>query len=301
MELRHLRYFVAVAEELHFGRAARRLGIAQPPLSQQIRKLEEELGAPLFVRASRRVQLTEVGRTFLDEARATLAASDRAMRVVKRAIAGDLGRLHFGYVASAVMHAPFTTLMRRFRERHPDVDLVLEPMPTGQQVIALRERRIDAGFLRPPIEGDASDLVVLPMVHEGFVAVLPEGHRLANRKSLDVGDLRGDPFVLFERVRAPGLYDMIMRLLARAGVEPAVKHEVNPMQTVAGLVAAGFGISVMPASIQRIDVHGVVYRALPTKQVVDIAFAQRTDADSPALRAFASVAREIAKVKAKGA
>jgi DNA-binding transcriptional LysR family regulator len=300
MELRHLRYFVAVAEELHFGRAARRLGIAQPPLSQQIRKLEEELGAPLFVRASRRVQLTDIGRTFLDEARATLAASERAMRVAKRAIAGDLGRLHFGYVASAVMHAPFTTLMRRFRESHPDVDLVLDAMPTAQQVNALRERRIDAAFLRPPIEGDATDLTVLPMVREGFVAVLPAGHRLATRKTLDLGDLGGEPFVFFERARAPGLYDLIMRLLSRAGVEPVVRHEVNPMQTVAGLVAAGFGISVMPASIQRIDVHGVVYRSLPTKHVVDIAFTHRTDDDSPALRAFAAVAREIAKGKPRG-
>ncbi len=293
MELRHLRYFVAVAEELHFGRAARRLGIAQPPLSQQIRRLEDELGAQLFVRASRSVKLTSVGAAFLTEARATLAQSERALRVARRAAEGEVGRIHFGYVASTVVHDTFIDLMRRFRESHPDVELVLEQLSSGQQVAALREQRIDAGFLRPPIEGGDEAFTLVPIVREGFVLVLPKGHRIATKKNFALSELAGEPWVLFQRERGPGTYDMIFKLLRKAGVEPDVRHEVGPMQTVAGLVGAGFGVSVMPASIQRIDVHGVVYRPLATQCVVDIALTHRREDTSPTLRAFVQTARDV--------
>ncbi len=298
MELRHLRYFVAVAEELHFGRAARRLGIAQPPLSQQIQRLEAELGAPLFSRASRRVELTEVGRAFLGEASATLAQSERALRVARRAIEGDIGRLTIGYVASTVIHQPFIALVRRFREARPDVELALEQLSTAQQVAALRDGRIDVGFLRPPIDGGTEGLALVPIVREGFVLVLPVGHRLASRRAAALSDLAGEPLVLFPRERAPGLHDMVMRLLRRGGVTPDVRYEVNPMQTIAGLVAAGFGVSVMPASIQRVAVHGVVYRPLPARHVVNIALTYSTDATAPALRAFVKTAREVTRRKA---
>ena len=262
MELRHLRYFIAVAEELHFGRAAEALGISQPPLSQQIQALEEEIGARLLERTNRRVALTEAGRLFLDEARQVLAQVDRAVLLARRAHQGELGELRIGFTASA----PFTSAIPRsihaFRKTYPDVHLDLQEMSSRQIVEALLEERLHVGVIRSFALPDS--LEALELFSEPLVAVLRADHPLAYEsvEGLEMAALADEPFVFFPRSYGTGLYDQLQALARQAGFTPRIAQEAGEAMTIIGLVAAGLGVSMLPASFRRTRVDGVVYRTL---------------------------------------
>jgi DNA-binding transcriptional LysR family regulator len=290
MELRHLRYFVAVAEELHFGRAARRLHIAQPPLSQQIRRLEAQLGTELLRRNRRRVELTEPGRLLLEGARPLLADADGLERLVRRAAGGEVGRLAVAYVGSATYRA-LPVLVRAFRERLPDVDLVLSERTTTPQVAALRARQVDAGIVRPPVADEG--LLLEPLVAEALVAAVSDGHRLAAGARVAVAALADEPFVLFPRHVGTGLYDDVADVCRAAGFVPRVVQEAGDMQTIVSLVAAGVGVSLVPASVTALRLPGVAYRELDgPNATLALALATRRDDASPLVARFRAIARD---------
>lgn len=289
--LRHLEYFVAVAEELHFGRAAERLHMAQPPLSQQIRRLEEELGAQLFYRTKRRVQLTEVGQAFLQEARLTLAQAEQAVRVAQRAGRGELGQLIVGFVGSAG-YGTLPHLLKIFRERFPDVNLVLRELTSAQQVQALRNARIQVGFLRSPVRGN--DLVFEDIQREPLLVALPEQHPLASRLRIPLQALAGESFIIFPRHLGPAFYDQIITLCQQAGFSPNVVQEAIEMQTIVSLVAAEIGVALVPASIRHWQRVGVMYRELEGETTMTtITMAWRKDDTAPVLHTFLNAVREV--------
>ena len=292
MELRHLRYFVAVADELHFGRAAEKLFIAQPALSQQIQQLERELGVSLLTRSSRRVALSAAGAVFLADARAILARVTSATEAARRADRGELGRLGVGFVASAT-YAVLPDVLRRFRERFPDVELLLYELTAAEQAEALREGTINVGFARPFLEDPT--LVVELVARESFVVALPEGHTLAAQERVALSDLAPEPFILFPSSPKPSYADTVYALCERAGFAPIVAQEVREMQTAVSLIAAGIGVSLVPASVQNLRRQGVVYRPLtdpapPTELVL----AYRRDDSSPVLQVFLKTVRNNA-------
>ncbi len=284
MELRHLRYFVAVAEELHFRRAAERLHVSQPPLSQQIRALERELGVELFSRNRRRVELTAPGRALLGRAREILAAVDDAVETTRRVARGEAGELAVGFVGSA-MYGALPDVLREFRGMRPGVALRLRELPTGAALDALAEGRIDVGVVRPAQvdAGIALDVVA----REAVVVALPEAHRLAGRRRLALRDLAGEDFVLLARREAPGLRAAIDAL----GAEPHEVQEVAEVRTVLGLVAAGVGVSLVPEAVAGAERAGVRFLPLAGRApTVDLALAWREDDGSPALAAFRELA-----------
>jgi DNA-binding transcriptional LysR family regulator len=290
MELRHLRAFVAVAEELHFGRAARRLRVAQPPLSRQVRALEEEIGVELLERTTRRVALTPAGRGFLAEARRVLAQTERAVRAAQRAGRGEIGHLALAFVPSADLDV-LPRVLRLWNARAPEVELALHALLPGQQVEALRRGDVQVGFLRLPVDG--AGLAVEPIAREPLVAALPADHPLARCRRVRVGDLRTAPLILFPRTVAPGYYDRLVSVCRRAGFAPRVVHETASMQTNLGLIAAGLGVSLLPAAIRNLARAGVVYRPLaPPVPYVEMAVAYRRDERAPVLRAFLATVRD---------
>ena len=204
VEMRHLRYFVAVAEELHFGRAAERLHMSQPPLSQQIRHLEERLGFELFHRTKRRVELTAAGHAFLKESRRILDQLDQAIRIGEQASRGEHGELAMGFVSSA-SYSVLPSVLRRFRRHHPGVDVILRELPAGVQIAWLVDKRIDIGLARPPIKH--ADLETITIHEEPLVVALPGHHSLRSARSVSLSALSAEPFVMFPRDLAPGLYE----------------------------------------------------------------------------------------------
>lgn len=292
MELRHLRYFVAVAEELHFGRAAARLAIVQPSLSQQIQHLERELGFPLLRRTKRSVELTDAGKVFLVEAQRILAQVQEAKRAAQRAYRGEVGRLAVGYISSSTYDL-LPMMLRAYRERFPDVEVVLRELTTQEQVRALEEDTIQIGLLRLPI---SSPLVRVEVVRqEPIVSVLPEHHPLARQERIAVSQLASEPFVLQSRQRGAGYYMQLMKLCLAAGFSPNVVQEVTEMHTIVSLVAAGIGVSLVPLSTRNIRSQGVVYRELEgTATLTEIAVAWRRDLQSTVAQNFLMVARETA-------
>jgi DNA-binding transcriptional LysR family regulator len=291
VELRHLRYFIAVAEELHFGRAAQRLHIAQPPLSQQIRRLEDDLGVGLLHRTNRRVELTDAGRAFLVEARLTLAQADRATQVASRAARGEVGRLIIGHMASAELNV-FPRLLPVLRRRYPAIELEFQLLGASEQLRLLRDGAIHVGFVRLP--ADDRTLTVRPIVREPLVVVLPERHPLARRRSVTLRALRGERFVLFPRRHAPGYYDTLIAICRQAGAEPMIVHDTDRLHTTLSLVATGRGVSLMPKCVAGLGGIGVVYRPLRPRvadTVMGLAY-NRTN-PSQLLRAFVAVADEV--------
>jgi DNA-binding transcriptional LysR family regulator len=288
MELRHLRYFVAVAEELHFRRAAERLHMSQPPLSQQIRRLEEDVGATLLVRNQRRVELTAAGAAYYARARDILDAVEDAARDARRVQRGEVGRMDVGFVGSAV-YSIVPDLLRTFRARHPDVGLRLRELGTTEQLRRLEDGRLDVGFLRPP--GGRPGLSIETVLREPVVVALPDGHRLAAAAEVPVAELAGEPLVLMTRSGAPGLRDALAPVTDALGEDPIVQ-EVAEMQTVIGLVAAGVGVSLVPESVRALARSGVVYRPLAGEPPqVTLSAAWRTGDDSPVLAAFLALTR----------
>ncbi|NOK63032.1 MAG: LysR family transcriptional regulator [Chloroflexi bacterium AL-W] len=291
MELRHLRYFIAVAEELHFGRAATRLQMAQPPLSLQIRQLEQDLDVQLFHRTKRRVELTHAGHIFLEEARATIRQAEQARLAAQRASRGEVGQLHLGFVRSATYHV-LPELMRAFRRYRPTVEVTLHEHTTMQQVHALHQQRIDVGIVRPPIAG--TDLFRETLLQETLVLALPDTHRCVDQASVSLQTIATEPFIMFPRHLGPGLYDQIVQLCHRAGFSPNIVQEAVQMQTIVSLVAAELGIALVPASITHFTRTGVVYCPLQEPSpTLELALAWRLDERSPVVQALLRVAKEL--------
>ena len=257
IELRHLRYFIAVAEEGHLTRAAERLGIQQPPLSQQIKAMEQELGVTLFRRLPRGMQPTEAGLALLAEARAILAHLDRALETARRVALGQEGRIAIGFTSSAAFHPFVSAAIRGFREAAPQVALALEESSTGELVEALRAERLDAAFIRSPV-GEAADLVVEPLLDEEMQVAVPVGHPLASGPGvIPLSALAEIPFVLYRRPSGPGLYDSIIAACRAAGFSPRIAQEAPRMVSTLSLVEAGLGVSIVPASMCRLDTGGI--------------------------------------------
>lgn len=299
MELRHLRYFIAVAEELHFGRAAERLGISQPPLSQQIQALEEEIGARLFERPNRRVELTDAGRLFLDESRQVLAQVDKAVLLARRAHLGELGELKIGFTSSAPFTSTIPSSIHAFRKAYPDVHLDLQEMSSRQVLKALLEESLQVGVIRPLALPDAVHWVEL--FREPLVAVLRADHPLAagSEDGLAIAALAEEPFVFFPRSYGTGLYDQVIALTRQAGFSPRIAQEASEAMTIIGLVSAGLGVSILPASFRRTRVDGVVYRTLSDPEATTAVWlVRRQNEGSPLALSFIDlVTREAASLR----
>ena len=286
MDLRQLRYFVAVAEELHFSRAATRLHIAQPPLSQQIKQLETELQSKLLYRTKRHVELTEAGRAFLEEARKTLAQADHAVRVARSAGDSPTRPLHVGFIDTA-LYRFLPRLLGAAREALPTIQIVLHEMTSGQQVEALARGEIQLGILRRTRGGPL--IVFREIGNENMVLAMPAGHPLETRTYVEVADLATEGWVLFPRILSPGLHDFIMGLCRRAGFVPRVVQEANEGHTIVGLVAAGVGISIVVDSLTHLATPDVVFRPIsPTPRLPMCVATRRGDA-SPQVRAMLDV------------
>ncbi|BAY12478.1 LysR family transcriptional regulator [Calothrix sp. NIES-2098] len=292
MELRHLRYFVTLAEELHFGKAAEKLHIAQPPLSQQIRQLEQELGFELFHRTKRNVQLTEAGQVFLVEVQQILQQLQQAIQAGRQTNRGEIGQLVVGFVSTAAYNI-LPTILKYFRSRVPGVSLELREMTTDRQLEWLREGRMDVGFIRPPVEDNTFSWEII--FQESLIVALPETHWLANQSDVSLTSLANEPFILFPRKLAPGLYDLIISLCQKAGFSPFVAQEAIQMQTIVSLVAGEMGVAIAPASLQNLQRTGVVYKNIPeATPKAAIAMIWRTNNNSPTLQKFLETVRETA-------
>jgi DNA-binding transcriptional LysR family regulator len=295
MELRHLRYFAAVAEELHFGRAAERLGMAQPPLSQQIKSLEQEIGVPLLLRTKRRVTLTAAGTVFFDEARKILAHADQAVRAAQRAARGEIGELVVGFVSSAV-YGKVPLIFAMMRERYPDISLILHDLTSEEQVEAVKGYRLDVGLIRPPVIA-AESLAIQVIWREPLIVVLPETHPLAGEGEIAIEALANESFLQVPRHAGPGFYDQFIRICAEAGFSPKVAQVARTVPTIVNLIAGGMGVSLVPASLQNLQRTGVVYRPLKAPvPTTDLAVLWRPDDESPALLSFLKIIRQMAEI-----
>ena len=292
MELRKLRYFVVLAEELHFGRAARRLHITQPPLSMAIQSLEEELGVKLFTRAPRRVAVTHAGAAFLEQARTLLARAQDAIELARAADRGEVGRLTIGFM-SATIYTLLPPLLRDFAARFPAVKLELRELAMPQQLVQLRSGEIDVGFVRPPVED--AELEAETVLREPLVVALPRGHPLAKLRRIPARRLGAESFVLFQRQPGLVLHHLVVRFCVQNGFTPRVAQEATQSHAVVGLVSAGIGVALVPESVQKTRMRGVEYRPLLEKSPpVETALAWRRADASPALAAFRKTTREFA-------
>ncbi len=289
MELRQLRYFIAVAEELHFRRAAARLHMSQPPLSQQIAALEDELGCRLLTRTRRRVELTAAGEAFLRDARAMLDELDVAVATVHRIETGQAGLLRVNFVGSALLSI-VPGIVQRFRRARPDVEIELRERSTVEQLRALNAGVVDVGLVRPPIEPDGA-LATEVVVRERTVAAIPSGHPLAKLSRVPLRRMAAEPLVLFPRDQAPGFHDLLTGRLAATGTSPHVVQYAPEMLTIIGLVAAGIGVSPVPASLAHLALDGVTYRPLIGAPASELLAVWRADDESPLLGAFLAEAR----------
>jgi DNA-binding transcriptional LysR family regulator len=296
MELRLLRYFVTVAEEMHFGRAAVRLAMTQPPLSQAIRALEESLGVALFVRTKRTVELTPVGKDLLPDVRRLLAQAD-ALRPLAQSLArGEAGVLSLAFVSTAD-YGLLPALLREFGARYPGVRLQLTEATSDVQIEELVAGRIDAGLVIPPLPPrHAMSLDYLPIAREPLVIAMSAEQAAALNSNedtaVDLHELSGAPLVIFPRRLAPGLYDMIMGCYGAAGLTPRIGQEAIQMQTIVSLVSAGMGVALVPQSLRHLRRTGVVYRPLlGAGPIVETGLVWRSAEVSPVLAGFIDIVR----------
>lgn len=297
IELRHLRYAVAVADEGHITRAAARLGIQQPPLSQQIRNLETMVGAALFRRLPRGMELTEAGQAFVDKARLILQDVDLAVEVTRRTARGEEGRLAIGFTSSAAFHRLVTSAVRTFGEAAPAVTLKLEESSSTDLIDALHARLLDVAFLRSSVE-QAHGLVIAPILDEEMLVALSDRHPLAvpgtrNRVAVQLSALANEAFILYRRPSGPGLYDRIIAACLQAGFSPLIRHEAPRLVSTLSLVAAGLGISIIPNSMARLETNGIAYLRLDprTQLVAPLQLAYRDEQPGGALRLFIDIVR----------
>jgi len=286
VELRHLRYFLAVAEELHFTRAAERLQIAQPALSQQIRKLESEVGVALFHRTKRLVELTAAGQAMVRPARQALTEASTAVEVAQRAARGETGHLRIGFIESAAMTF-VPQAVRRFSQAYPDVGLSLSELAVDAQVERLRSDRLDVAILRLPARTDG--LALASIADEGLVVAAPDSHPLAGRDRISPAAIAQEPLILLAREIVPGLYDQIIALQHQHGTA-WIAQEATSIQAVLGLVAAGLGISLLPASVRTLARSGITFVTLSPSPRSEIQLAWRESDRSPLTAAFVEAA-----------
>lgn len=292
MELRHLRYFRAVAEELHFGRAAARLNMAQPPLSQQIRQLEQELGAELFNRSTRKVELTPAGAAYLDRVGAILDAVEDAGGQARRIAAGVEGHLAIGCVGSAT-YSLLPQFVRALADELPGVEVsVRGEMLAPYQVVALVNGEIDIALLRPPV--DHSRIVVETIRRDPLIVALPDKHRLTQRDSLRVAELRDEDFIAHAGSGRSIMNNLLTAACAEAGFIPRIRHEVEETSTLLTLVAAGLGVAIVPAPTSALGLPGVAYRPLAPPEVsVALAVARLSDSDNAVIDTALAILRRI--------
>ena len=293
MEMRKLRHFVVLAQELHFGRAARRLSITQPPLSISIRGLEEDLGVLLLKRTRRDVKLTHAGTIFLEEARAILDRAERAVDLVKAAHRGEVGRLTVGFLA-ATAYTLLPLVLRDFSSRYPRVALTLRELTMPQQFEAIRRSDIDVGILRPPVVDAslASDVIL----EEPMIVAMPSGHRLAKLARIPSSRLAAEPFIMFPREPGTVFHDLIMDCCSRAGFVPRIAQEASQTHAVMGLVSAGLGVAFVPESVCVIGMRGVTFRPVTRDPpLARTALVWQARNDSPLVREFLETARAVVR------
>lgn len=298
IDLRQLRYFQAVAEELHFGRAAARLAIAQPALSRQIQQIEEELGTPLLRRTQRRVELLPAGALLLERSRTIQQELARALADTRRTATGELGRLSVGFIHSST-YGLLPSIIGRFRQLYPAIELELHEMPITVQHAALVRGTIDVGLLR--VQAAPAELAVLPVLPDPFVLAVPARHPLAARKRVRLKSVAADPFVMFPKSESPLFHARVQALCEQAGFSPQVAQYATQIHTVVGLVGAGLGVAVVPASARNLHPRQVRFLQLADKaEPVHVALAWRRGAETPATRSFLRVTQEVAAALVRG-
>lgn len=292
LESRQLRYFVAIAEELHFGRAAERLHMSQPPLSQQIRQLERQLGVQLFERTQRSVKITAAGDVLLVQARAILGKLDTAVELVHSAARGEAGLLRLGYTAASA-YSLVPAVMRAYKQRYPAVEVTLHELLSSEQLVELSKRCLDVGLVRP--FAARPDLVAEKLVEEQLVLALPVHHPLAENQTVDIHQLEGVALIGFTATAARYFHDMIETLLLNAGVTPLIVQRATQPHAVISLVSAGLGVAVIPEASARVHMEGVVYRTLYADNAPkpEIHLCWQTGNVRPLLQNFLATAREV--------
>jgi DNA-binding transcriptional LysR family regulator len=291
MEFRQLRYFVTVAEELHFGRAAERLHLTQPALSKQIASLEAELDVQLLARTKRTVNLTAAGQVFWERAKELLLQANEAIEVAKRTARGELGHLSVGFTSIAA-HTVLPELVRWFRDRFPEVELNMQELPTEAQFIALNQRQIDVAFLHPPI--DDRGLELHPISEENFLAVLPKHHRLLQYDRIPLSAFANEPLIIHPRQEGPVIYDGFVKLCEQSGFYPQIVQESISLQTRVCLVAAGIGITFVSESVRSLVGESAVCRPLADCPIkLEFAAAWRQDSTNPTLQKFLGLMRSL--------
>ncbi|WP_274653669.1 LysR family transcriptional regulator [Paenibacillus humicola] len=293
MEIRHMEYFAAVAEELNFGRAAQRLNMTQPPLSMQIQQLEHELGVVLFHRTNRRVALTEAGKYFLIEVRKILAGIEQAAEIAQRAHRGEFGSLAVGFVGSATYDI-LPAVIREYRSLFPAVQLSLSELSSPAQIEALREGRIDVAILRPPVSDDSISTSIL--ASSPSVIAVAHTHPLARKSPLSLADFAGSPFVMLSRKTWAGFYDVVLGTCMEAGFHPNIVQEALEFQTVISLVAAGIGVAMVPISAMNLHTQHVSYISLGSSlPEIAMGIAWRKSDRSQLLVNFLQIAEKCAR------
>jgi DNA-binding transcriptional LysR family regulator len=288
MEFRHLRSFLAVADALSFVRAAKTLHLSQPALTSQIQQLEEELGLELFFRNKRTVRLTDVGTVFVEEARAILDRTSKALERVQKASRGEIGMLRIGFVSSAALEV-VPLIATAFRRRFPNVQLELTNLRTATQIEELSAKTLDVGFVRLPANHDGLDFTLIHS--EPFVIALPRQHRFANKKTLHLADLANDRFVLYGRRWAPGFFDQITSMCIQSGFTPNVVQETGEMYTAIALVAAGDEVSILPKSVALTKGRGVIFKSISSSSAhSEIAIVTRSGDPTPLVGNFVQMA-----------
>ncbi|APH54192.1 Transcriptional regulator, LysR family [Granulibacter bethesdensis] len=295
MDLRHFRYFLAVAEELNFRRAAERLNMAQPPLSSQIHDLEREIGVSLFRRVPKGAELTEAGVAFLAEVPAVFEQVERAVGMAQRGGRGEVGRLRVGYTGSTTFNEIVPESLRKFRRAFPDVELALDELNSVVLIDRLLHQRLDAAFIRPGKEPPAN-VNVLPLPSESMMVAVSSEHRLAGRYAVELSELEGEPMVLFSRALGSAFYDEIIQSCREAGFEPRIEQVAPQILSIANLVAAEIGVSIVPERVAAAAVAGVSY--LPIKgiaPVARIALATRIDDRSVITKNFRTLVQQTVR------
>ncbi|MFJ2975258.1 LysR substrate-binding domain-containing protein [Kluyvera sp. NPDC087067] len=289
MELRHLRYFLAVAEEGHFGRAAKRLNIVQPALSMQIKALEEELGGPLFVRTSRRVVLTDAGRLMQAEAQRTLAQAEHARLTVGRAMRGETGRVRVGFAGNAIFSGQLTADLRRFHQAYPDAVLVINEFAPQQQLAAIASGQLDIGYLPQTSDINTAGMVVQRLGQWEMFVALHDGHPLAAKSSLRVEMLAAQPLILYEA--HDGEEQLFLKLSQKLGDHLHVAHRSGSTLSVLAMAATGLGLALVPAPLQQVAIPGLVYRRLEDEELnANLMRVCREQEPNPAVAAYLSLA-----------
>ena len=294
MELKQLRYFIAVAEEGHFGRAAEKLHRSQPPVSMQIIKLEDELGVKLFDRNTRTVKLTDAGEVFLGKARAILLATEKAKASVGSASLGLQGNLKVGFVSSAALSL-LPLVLKKYKERYPEVQLTLRELTTSEQHVALKKGDIRVGLVRSSLA--SAEIDITPVVSEGYLVALPEKHPLAKKYILEINDLANEAIIGSPRALMPSFVDGLVELFTAADLEPNFTQEAVHLQTMVSLVAAEMGVAILPECTMNSQRTGVVYRPLATSLKTELSVVIKQGDSSPLLDNFLAVVREISEIE----